>query len=525
MASRDNPVQIKQLRDFTGGMVVPRTSGFAMGSNVLENVTNMFYDESGRLSSAGLSMLTTSDAGHVAYYKASTTSIQNVVFWYPYIFIVDQDKNLWSNEYNLWDFSGIVDTTLADSRSSFAPLGDTMYVSYITGDTHKFTGGTWSTITDHTLDGSGNEFPQAAIILNAHDRMFAFNTSAHKSRIYFSDAGDAETWQSDNWIDVGVDDSENISAAVLYRNVIIIFKETGVWMLSGTDPDSFTLTMLSDVFGNSGGPVSVPSRSIAVGDGYVYWVDTNSGGIVTFDGTDINPLDPPMPQPINFYTAARRVFYHEHRLYVSGGGYSTYPYITYVFDTKTRAWTTVGWAADCFASYLSPYQYFTYMMLGGVKFDGETSGYYKGLYLFDSFNYGYELQGGLTDYPTWSFKTGWISLVDLATRFRIKYVDVLLASNNVATDAPVTITMYTNYDLGASATKTFTWGQDGDAQRLRLPAKLDLASGPRRIESIQLKVSTDGSAKCPASLVGIDIGFSVPPIRQRGARLITEVAS
>jgi len=510
MASRDNPVQIKQFRDFSGGMTAPSpTDGVVgiVGDNRFTDLTNFLYDANGML--------------HAVGYMAAQTLTANVGtdyysrFWkwvdtagVVYNIAVDDNGSVFIDA-GAYDFSTAVEVAWVEGVNiSMAAMGGKIYFATKTTASRSYDGTTWSTMSDTTLDGSGTEFPQAKTILFAHDRMFAFNVktggTSYISRIWFSDAGDAETWQSDAWIDVASGDGEQIEGAALFRDVILVFKRSKVYVLSGTDPDSFTITYLAP-YGLLYG-----SRSTVTDGRAVYWLSQDQATIRFFDGSSVGELG---KLPFSVGGGIGILSSVGDRLYL--GTYSH----TGIYDLRANAWSKFDFGyQDMWVDYTSLNQT---MYLAGVSFG---SGQDDSIYAIRPDYYGAQT-GSLppASYPIWLAESAWISLVDLATRFRVKYVDVVIGGLP-SSAANLIIKLYTNYNLDSTAvSKTFAVSDaTGVAQRFRLPVPTNTAAGARRVESIKWSVGTDGSASFGPSILGVDIGYTVPPIRQRGSRSYTE---
>lgn len=514
--STNNPVQIKKLQDFTGGMVAPLRSGFTQGDTVLEDAYNVLYDEVGRLT-------VVNNLDSVGALNASSSYLTDIVAWYetgasnPWWIAKDDALDVWTHQGATPDFSSETSVgTWSSDNICFAAMGGKIYLASNGHDTYSWDGTTFSHISDTTADGTGTEFPQADIILQAHDRMFAFNVSegatptAYHSRIWFSEAGDAETWLATSWIDVAADDGEEITGAIAFRDEIVVFKESSVYLLTGTDPDSFSLYRVSDIFGlkKTG---TTRNRMSAVGVKNVYWVDGNTSRLMLYDGADVRLVVPTLPVDVSGYDDEAVMWYNNSRLYLSSADE------TYVFDNRYNAWTRLGFGVTMI-TFVGPKTY-----MAGVKLGASFSALPFAWYPDSS---GSSIWDGSTTYADFTIESGWISLIELATRLRVRYVDFLLAQNVISGNATYKFTLWVNYDDSATngaAQLSFVWDQSTHASRFRIPTTIDLSStGPRRIESFKWQITADGTYLSPVSLVGIDIGYTVPPIRQRGDRSVTE---
>lgn len=169
-------------------------------------------------------------------------------------------------------------------------FGDAFYLTSngrATNKSFKLAADTWSEITDHTLDGSGTEFPLAKHLINKHSRMFAANifegATQYPSRLWFSEEGDAETWGALSWIDVEPADGTSITGLASFGEGIMIFKEDKLFFLSGVDEDSFTLFPLQEGVG------TVSTNTIVNLENTVVWLDPTKG-VLEWDGSKVKNL-------------------------------------------------------------------------------------------------------------------------------------------------------------------------------------------------------------------------------------------
>jgi len=76
------------------------------------------------------------------------------------------------------------------------------------------------------------------------NRVFVGGTVVNFYRLYYSNINDETTWGANDYIDIGRDDGEPIEEIVPFRNALFIGKKTSLWYLSGSGPDTFSLTRL-----------------------------------------------------------------------------------------------------------------------------------------------------------------------------------------------------------------------------------------------------------------------------------------
>jgi hypothetical protein len=111
--------------------------------------------------------------------------------------------------------------------------------------------------TDNTIDGSlGAEAPEdngaapvVKWIIEHRNRAFGAGNSNYPQRLYFSQAGQVETWPSTNYVDIGAGDGQPITGIMVYGNSLFLHKSDnkghgsiwGVYM-----PDSASVTGTSN---------------------------------------------------------------------------------------------------------------------------------------------------------------------------------------------------------------------------------------------------------------------------------------
>jgi hypothetical protein len=99
--------------------------------------------------------------------------------------------------------------------------------------------------------------PSNAKFIESHKgRVFIANSSAGKSRLHFCHLNDPEDWTTivgastdPGFIDVGLDDGDTITGIKTIGSVLLIFKNTSTWILSGTNPLNYTVRKISPTIG------------------------------------------------------------------------------------------------------------------------------------------------------------------------------------------------------------------------------------------------------------------------------------
>jgi hypothetical protein len=178
------------------------------------------------------------------------------------------------------------------------------------------------------------------------------------SHVWFSEPGDAESWLTSNFVQLTPGDNEDITAAVTWREFVIVFKRSRAFLFYGNSVDTTgvvtfnyrTLELPSRI-----PPASGSHSPIAVtGTDGVYFL-TERGVYRTTGGTPqlvsqaLDPLfgygSPPIAwqggtPELFIVDAGRHLAWHNERLYLSlpttGGGTSS---MLFVYDPTTGFWT------------------------------------------------------------------------------------------------------------------------------------------------------------------------------------------
>lgn len=100
-------------------------------------------------------------------------------------------------------------------------------------------------------------------------RVFMANSSAGKSRLHFSKLDDPEDWTSTGttgagYIDVGLDDGDQITGIASIGQVLLVFKTFSTWALYGNAPSNFTIRKISNGVGCVAPKSIVKAESFAI---------------------------------------------------------------------------------------------------------------------------------------------------------------------------------------------------------------------------------------------------------------------
>ncbi len=308
------------------------------------------------------------------------------------------------------------------------------------GDVYKWDGASstsWTQITDNTLDGSGTEFPRSQGLARFADRMWAINSLGSASaKMVFSNAGDADQWETNDFILVQPHAGAN-TALKVFQNTLIIFKAHSTVQLTGTSTDTFTLATLSDRFG------CFNRKSIVDFGDQLIWYDHREG-VISFDGSTAEPVNTNLRQEIfdnapTILTARLRsgvaAVGHKRKYYLS---FNLVP-ITYVYDLLTGAWTTHDYGPMAYADLISQIP-----LIAGAQAVTNTKG------VWNMFNT--DATTPLDDVGTLitsTFATAWFSpepdgtFID--THRLLKMIPQFTPASG-PTPVNVTIELYTNFD-------------------------------------------------------------------------------
>jgi hypothetical protein len=296
-----------------------------------------------------------------------------------------------------------------------ASMNDRLYLS--TNRTgalpHKFDGSAWTALTVTNFDGTANRFPRARVLVQAHERMFAFNVTdgngtAFRSRMHWSDPLLPETWAALDFIDFAPDDGQEITGAALFGEQIIVFKNHSMFSLSGTDENSFTVYPIDTAVGTE-----CPGTIVPAGPELLFF--DHLTGVWSFDGTSYKKVD----DKINRYLldgVNAEYAYLSHAFAYRGRYYlcvpwdtSQVPNRTFVFDARLGAWTeyTFGWRGSAVKDAL---------MYASAP--AAATGIFK-MWLVDA-DAGSNISA--------VFETGWLSPEEPSFRYRLRRLDLAFSA-------------------------------------------------------------------------------------------------
>lgn len=316
---------------------------------------------------------------------------------------------------------------------------------------------TWSVVEPHDLDGDTAGFPTARCLVSAYDRMFAANVVKQegtgdyrwRSRIYWSVAGTAETWNTNNYITVGSeDDGTDIVNLTRFREQILIFKEQSVWALTGTDEDTFTLYALTNLRGAAG------TYAATADEKHCYFFDS-SEGLIRYDGANFVNISEPVNETLlaEFNPAAYFkvvVWQDRDKVYCSipTGTLSTdKPDVTYVWDKRLETWTRWNIAFVGKPEVAEPDR--TVSWTDDDLFDNEYYGGIPDVTGLARLNSTSSDNGTAIDAH---FETAWFNPGDVGDKHRIRRLEVLAQPDGDAVD----VALYRDFSQSSFGSGSFT---------------------------------------------------------------------
>lgn len=125
-----------------------------------------------------------------------------------------------------------------------------------------------------------NQLFMAGMVVTARDGSGNGLTDSPQDTVWYSDIGDLEFRSPENFFQVRKGDGDRISCLKSYFTQLIIFKVNAISALSGTDPDNFVLSEVSDQFG------CVSNNGACVWDQKLWFIDAR--GVCEYNGSNTN---------------------------------------------------------------------------------------------------------------------------------------------------------------------------------------------------------------------------------------------
>lgn len=224
-----------------------------------------------------------------------------------------------------------IQTGLSTSaRWRFATQNDTLWAFNGENTPQK-----WDGITA-TTSAMGGTPPVGKYVLTHLNRMYVAGVAGNRSRLYFSDLGNPESWPALNFVDVGRGDGDAITGLAVVLNQIVVTKDNSVWILQGDSPSTYVLRKASD----EGGAVGM--YSFGVVKNTVVWLSKDD--VRLFDGLRSAPASEKIEKTFNALNKRQLALaagvVHDSKYYLAvPNGASLANDLVLVFDTRRTAWT------------------------------------------------------------------------------------------------------------------------------------------------------------------------------------------
>jgi len=278
------------------------------------------------------------------------------------------------------------ETGLAGGPYTFARFGapnaEVAYAGNGTDTLRKWDGTTWTAPTA-TVDGvAGRAMPKAGAVclMPTDNRLVATGfatttggpngTTSSPSHVYFSTKGLPETWETDglagrgqNFVQLTPGDGEKIMAAVAWRELVFVFKETKFFVFYGNGVASDGTPIFNyRVVDNGQGCAS--ARAIAVARDGVYFMSRRgvyrtTGGEPQLVSALIDPIW--LGGASSYFEsgvlnhaeiADCAMTWHDERVYLAyPSGTATVPDRVLVYDTQLQWWSLFDFDASCLAPF------------------------------------------------------------------------------------------------------------------------------------------------------------------------------
>ena len=355
-------------------------------------------------------------------------------------------------------FGGHINDVFTNATQNGASSGASLAIAY------DVQAGTFTRPIVHPLDGTSTGYVRARTAISKYERVFAANvhsqgTYRYPSRVYWSNSLTAETFETNSFIDVGLDDGTEVVRIIGFGEQILIFKNTSVWALVGTDEDTFSLFQLDDNLGCEA------SDAVVSDAGLLYFFDFRTG-VWAYNGADFSLISKEITEEL-FADFNREAGFkaimglNDRKLYLSipvgdfAVDHTDHPQRTYVLDLDLQVWTRYDYGFTGFFEYFTDYNASAIgvaatgaPLMSGV--DNATTTNHVGLYEAESLNY---VDDGVLYDSYW--ETTWLNPGDVGDRHRLRKLEILVAADS----SDLTVEVYR--DLGTGVWQTATLAKSG----------------------------------------------------------------
>jgi len=171
------------------------------------------------------------------------------------------------------------------------PFGTTIFYSLTTAPLYATNAAVFAEF-DHTtasvpIDDSRVSFSAIPRFLELfNNRLIMAGSSSAPSTIYYSEPGDPENVQPDNFFEVRTGDGDDIQGLAVFQDALLAMKKNSIFEFSGTAPENFQLRELTNEYG------IVNDRAWVVFENNFWFMDRS--GIIQYDGSNFKRVSEPV---------------------------------------------------------------------------------------------------------------------------------------------------------------------------------------------------------------------------------------
>lgn len=262
------------------------------------------------------------------------------------------------------------------------------------------------------------DFPSAGALLVAYERVFAANVMFDAlgkvtDRLFFSEPLSPLEWKTNNFIDIGPDQGQAITALRYFADQIIIFKEASVWGILGSNFEDIGDNQLYMIDGGYG--CTAPGTIVEAGNGLLFLDPAR--GVILYDGSQFHDIGTSVFPAIRQALTAGEgedplgqkcwAWMHENVYYLSIPDHGVY-----AFDIRIGAWSFHTWQPHCTTSFVMGGRSVVLGVADAPDGDG---------YIWDMHLGGVDINGLIVEM---SAKTAWISPGTSALMHRLHATDI-----------------------------------------------------------------------------------------------------
>lgn len=280
--------------------------------------------------------------GHSVYVTANIATTSPVTGLYEYIkadgttvlYAVAEDDIYEVSTPSTWT-SRLNNAATNCGETNFATFDNLCIAVSSTITTSKSTGGAFSSL--------GGTPPSNVKYIETHKgRVFMANTSAGKSRLHFCYLNEPEDWTTiadestdAGYIDVGLDDGDQITGIKSIGSILLIFKTTSTWALFGNNPLDFKVRKLSPTVG------CVANKTIVTCDTFAIFLANT--GVYAANSDGVTMLSYNIKPTVDTWTSGQRGSACAGRLNTQywlaiDSGSDNLPDVVYVLDYVYGVW-------------------------------------------------------------------------------------------------------------------------------------------------------------------------------------------